>query len=112
MLKLFPAALVATLILLGTAREGQAQWVDSTGFDAGFVQYGDTMMPSEGSDFAPPYSYFAAFPGPARIYVPYNDQDTFTFQGQPYGRPYDRWSWNYLTGSYGAPARYFYPPLR
>ena len=61
--------------------------------------------------FTPPYSYYAAFPTRPRIYVGYGD-DSFPFQGQPYGQPYDRWSWTYMAGGYSPTARYFYPPLR
>src|SRR5690349_14292159 len=44
-----------------------------------------------------PYSYYAAFPYPAREYVPYGSNDLFPFYGRPYGHPYDRWSWQYMS---------------
>ncbi len=59
-----------------------------------------------------PYSYYAAFPGPAREYVPYGNNDLFGFGGQAYGHPYDRWSWSYLSGYPNTLARYYYPPVR
>lgn len=60
----------------------------------------------------PPYSYYAAFPWPARGYVPYGPGDQFPFYGQPYGHPYDRWTWPYLGGGYNRYlARYYYPPI-
>ncbi|CAN5674908.1 hypothetical protein BH23PLA1_BH23PLA1_06600 [soil metagenome] len=110
--KMIPAAMVATLILLGTAREGQGQWMNTFGYDSGFSTFDQGISLGGDLDFQPHYSYFASFPDPARLYVPYGTQDTFYFHGQPYGHPYDRWSWTYLSGTYGAPARYFYPPLR
>jgi hypothetical protein len=60
-----------------------------------------------------PYSYFAASPGPARVYVLYSDQDTFPFGGRPYGHVYDRWGWSSMGSStQNSLARYFYPPVR
>src|SRR4051794_35983345 len=40
----------------------------------------------------PPYSYWAAYPFPARAYVAYGNND-FPFYGTPYGSPSDPWSW-------------------
>jgi hypothetical protein len=59
-----------------------------------------------------PYSYAAAFPHPAREYVPYSAGDIFPYRGQPYGHPYDRWTWTYLAGYNGLMSRYYYPPVR
>lgn len=62
-----------------------------------------------------PYSYYAAWPNwPARGYVGYGPTDIFAFYGQPYGRPYDLWTWPYMSSSYygGYLARYYYPPVR
>lgn len=59
-----------------------------------------------------PYSYYAAFPGPARVYVPLNANDAFPFGGNPYGHPYDRWTWSYLGGYPESLVRYYYPPVR
>jgi hypothetical protein len=59
-----------------------------------------------------PYSYYAAWPGPARGYVPYGPSDQFAFYGQPYGHAYDRWTWAYMGGGYNRSlARYYYPPI-
>jgi hypothetical protein len=60
-----------------------------------------------------PYSYYAVAPAPARIYVPYGQNDQFPFLGRAYGNPGDRWSWYTLGGgSSRYLARYYYPPLR
>ena len=58
------------------------------------------------------YSYFAAFPGPARQYVPYGPADSFPFYGTPYGKPYDRWTWETMSGPPSTLQRYYYPPVR
>ncbi len=57
-----------------------------------------------------PYSYYGV-PSwqPARIY---EGPAVFPFYGRPYGHPYDRWTWPYISGGYDANlARYYYPPL-
>ncbi|AGA27706.1 hypothetical protein [Singulisphaera acidiphila] len=62
--------------------------------------------------YVPPYSYYAAYPGPARGYVGYGTSD-FPFYGRPYGGPSDRWSWAAMsTNGNGVLARYYYPPVR
>jgi hypothetical protein len=58
----------------------------------------------------PPYSYYAAFPEPARYYVGYGGND-FPFYGQAYGHAYDRFSWSTLSGA-NRLDRYYYPPVR
>lgn len=58
-----------------------------------------------------PYSYYAAFPGPARGYVGYG-ADPFPFYGDPYGHVYDRWTWSSMGGYPSALDRYYYPPVR
>jgi hypothetical protein len=58
------------------------------------------------------YSYPAAYPFPAREYVPYGSGDGYPFYGDPYGHPYDRWTWTNLSGAGSQPARYYYPPVR
>jgi hypothetical protein len=40
----------------------------------------------------PPYSYWAAYPFPARGYVGYGTND-FPFYGTAYGSPSDPWTW-------------------
>lgn len=59
-----------------------------------------------------PYSYDAAFPGPARVYAPYGENDIFPYSGRGYGHPYDRWSWSTLSGFPDSLNRYYYPPVR
>ena len=57
-----------------------------------------------------PYSYFAAFPEPARQYVGFGND--FPFYGRPYGHPYDRWTWQYLgNANVEALTSYDYPPV-
>jgi hypothetical protein len=57
-----------------------------------------------------PYSYYAAWPYPAREYVGYGFND-FPFYGQPYGSPNDRWSWQSMSRSYYAPRGTFGGPV-
>jgi hypothetical protein len=67
------------------------------------------------SAYVVPYSYYAAWPNwPARGYVGYGESDIFPFYGRPYGRVYDKWTWNYMSDAYygGVLARYYYPPVR
>lgn len=59
-----------------------------------------------------PYSYYAAYPSPAREYVPYGQNDIFPFDGRAYGHAYDRYSWVYMAGYNDLLSRYYYPPLR
>ncbi|HEU5118050.1 MAG TPA: hypothetical protein VFT74_15610, partial [Isosphaeraceae bacterium] len=59
-----------------------------------------------------PYSYYAAYPAPAREYVPYGQYDLFSFDGRAYGHPYDRYSWTYMAGYNDLLSRYYYPPVR
>ena len=102
------AAAVAALSLI-TMPEASAQVVASRAWAptpaGGAAGYG-SLSPIW------PYSYYAAWPGPARGYVPYGPGDQFPFYGQPYGHPYDRWTWSYMGGGYNRSlARYFYPPI-
>jgi hypothetical protein len=62
------------------------------------------------SVYWPPYSYWAAWPLPARDYVGYGSND-FPFYGRRYGSSSDPWSWSGLSG-YPAQYRYYYPPVR
>jgi hypothetical protein len=86
--------------------------------DSGAISSGGVVAPwvvSGVPDPSPvfPYSYYAAAPGPARVYVLYSDLDTFPFGGRPYGHVYDRWGWSSMgSTSQNALARYFYPPVR
>lgn len=102
------AAAVAALSLLA-ASEVSAQVVVSSPWTTAAVVGGPTYYSSA---YVPPYSYYAALPWPPRAYVPYGPSDEFAFYGQPYGHPYDRWTWPYLSGGYyGYLSRYYYPPV-
>jgi hypothetical protein len=59
-----------------------------------------------------PYSYYATFPQPARVYVGYGPNDGFPFHGQLYGHAGDRWSWSAMSSGNGSLARYYYQILR
>jgi hypothetical protein len=69
-------------------------------------------MPAAAGAPLRPYSYYAARPPlPARYYWGYGTSD-FPFHGRAYGRPYDLWTWPYISGNPTAPVtRYYYPPL-
>jgi hypothetical protein len=71
--------------------------------------YSSAAVPVQ-SVYWPPYSYWAAWPLPARDYVGYGSND-FPFYGRRYGSPSDPWSWSALAG-YPALYRYYYPPVR
>ncbi|APW61941.1 hypothetical protein [Paludisphaera borealis] len=58
-----------------------------------------------------PYSYYANFPEPARVYVGYGSNDGFPFRGQPYGHAGDRWSWSAMSTGNNSLARYYYQIL-
>jgi hypothetical protein len=90
-------------------RDGLPGWAGAGNTPAQAVAFGDT------SSYSVPYSYYAAWPNwPARQYVPYGASDIFPFHGRPYGRPYDLWTWPYMSTPFfsGALARYYYPPVR
>ncbi len=74
------------------------------------VPYEGATMNTEVRTF--PYSYYTAFPARAREYVPYGPNDSFPFYGNPYGKPYDRWTWDSMSLGSNAMQRYYYPPLR
>ena len=58
------------------------------------------------------YSYYTLSPLPPRTYVGYGSTD-FPYHGQPYGHPYDPWTWPMMSGSYGnGLARYYDPPVK
>lgn len=69
--------------------------------------------PTVGTTYIPPYSYqVVANPYASRHYAGYGTND-FPFYGRPYGRPYDAWTWNYLSHDYyNAMAHYYYEPVR
>ncbi len=119
---------LAALLAAGDAN-GQAQYVIPGGHAAPPILGPDPAVQSYyargySSAYAPapvtapagrvyPYSYYVAFPNPARTYVPYGTTDEFPFQGRSYGHPYDPWSWNHLSGGYyNSLARYYDPPVK
>lgn len=75
--------------------------------------YGRITVASVNGTYVPPYSYtVVGHPYYARHYEGYGNDD-FPFYGRIYGRPYDAWSWPYLSGGYyNALARYYYPPVQ
>jgi hypothetical protein len=113
------ALLVAAAATFAGPGSNRAEAQAMTGFGAPIVETATiSPMPAIGggivADPAPrfPYSYYAAFPTAAREYVPYGPNDMFPFHGTPYGRPYDRWTWAYMTGPPSNLQRYYYPPVR
>jgi len=82
--------------------EAGAQYVVPSGGIAGGPAV--AAMPGTAS------AYYAPRP---REYVGYGTADIFPYYGRYYGRPYDAWTWPYMSGAYQAGmARYYYPPLR
>ncbi len=72
--------------------------------------YGAWEYPASGVVPGMASSYYAPRP---RDYVGYGSADFFPYYGRYYGRPYDAWTWPYMSGAYQAGlARYYYPPLR
>jgi hypothetical protein len=89
--------------LIGSGGIGTGQPFNSGGLSGPSVYSGQRIYD---------YSYWVAYPGPSRTYVPYGALDQFPFQGRPYGNPSDRWSWYYMGGGNSRYlARYFSPPL-
>jgi hypothetical protein len=108
-MKIWIAAVAVAALCLTVAPEAPAQVVVSRAWAPAPV-IGAPVYYS--SIYVPPYSYYAALPWPARGYVPYGPGDGFPFYGEPYGHPYDRWTWPYLSGGYYRYlARYYYPPV-
>lgn len=103
------AAAAAAALWLAVVPEASAQVVVSRAWTSAPVIGGPVH---DSSVSIRPYSYYAAFPRPARGYVPYGPTDGFPFYGRPYGHPYDRWTWAYMGGGdYRYLARYYYPPV-
>src|SRR5262249_52862408 len=95
--KTWIAAAAVAALALAVAPEAPAQVIVSRPWTSAPVVDGRV---SSSPAYHWPYSYYAAWPGPARSYVPYGPGDQFPFYGQPYGHPYDRWSWSYMRGGY------------
>lgn len=104
------ATVTLAALWLAAAPEASAQVVMSRVWNAAPVIGGPVVYDS--TAYVPPYSYYAAFPWPARGYVPYGPNDGFPFYGHAYGHPYDRWTWPYMGGGYNRYlARYYYAPV-
>jgi hypothetical protein len=67
--------------------------------------YGSTNLPGGFT-----YSYYGSWTNQPRVYQSYGPFDPFPFYGQPYGHPYDRYTWAALSGE-NRLARYYYPPV-
>ena len=110
-----PAAALGFALVLAVASRADAQvvgWPDAGGSPvvASYMATGgDYVAPYPGPALIP-YSYYAAYPYPARIYVGYGSND-FPFQGRAYGSPNDPWTWYYMGGPSLYLARYYRPPL-
>src|SRR5947209_341204 len=113
------AAVIVTLALAASTARGQdviyptvsysATPVVSSYYSAPVTSWwiGPAYYPSYGY-----YSYYIMAPYPSRGYVGYGASDQFPFYGQPYGRAYDPWTWDYMGGGMAYRAHYFYPPVR
>ncbi|SIO58248.1 hypothetical protein SAMN05444166_5606 [Singulisphaera sp. GP187] len=101
-------AVAALSLALGSSAKAQTVVYQGTSATAPVVAGPTFADPS----YVPPYSYYAAYPNPARGYVGYGTND-FPYYGRPYGGPSDRWSWSAMsTAGNGGLARYYYPPVR
>jgi hypothetical protein len=116
-----PFALLLTLAGIVAASEADAQHVVYSGSATpGRVYY----SPTYSSSFSAPatasqptrtytYSYYSRSGLPARTYIGFGGGGDFPFYGQPYGHPYDAWTWPMMSGSYGnGLARYYDPPVK
>ena len=115
-----PIAALLTLAGILSASEANAQHVPRRGHGHKAASY---VSPAPSISGASSFSTMGTFrpnscgdntqsPLPAGTSVG-NGADEFPFHGQPYGRPYDRWTWSTLSGSYGQGlARYYDPPVK
>jgi hypothetical protein len=124
-MRVIPASIVVALTSLIVVSNVEAQQGYSSCSATGGTVVGEDVLinvpsgpstpvvsPFPGSGQVLPYSYWVSAPAPARIYVAYGAVDQFPFQGRPYGRPNDRWSWyNMGGGSERYLAKYYYPLL-
>jgi hypothetical protein len=112
-----PFAILLTLAGIFNASQADAQYVVHSGYASSAPSYRSTTYSSYYSVPAAPtrmysYSYYTRPPLPARTYVGYG-RDEFAFHGQPYGHPYDPWTWPMMTDSYAnGLARYYDPPVK
>jgi hypothetical protein len=105
-----PIAFLVALVAMLTATEARAQHffhhgkshrvaVAGTAPGGTVAGYPSTVARSGYSVVAPGYGGLG-----------YND---FPFSGKFYGRPYDPWTWPYMSGAYGRGlARYYDPPVK
>lgn len=105
----FAFAATLTMALAGSSAEAQV-FVGAGGpvsLTPGYGSYNSAYVPPA---YVAPYSYYVLpASAPSRIYV---GPDVYPFYGRPYGHPYDRWTWPYISGGPDANlARYYYPPL-
>jgi hypothetical protein len=120
----YPLLVLGALTFGSSARAGgwpSMHWGRSAGYTvsapapAPAVVGGGAYGMGAGPAATYPYSYWAAWPGPAREYVgygaAYGGSDGFAFYGSPYGHANDKWTWQALSGQ-NALARYYYPPVR
>lgn len=105
------ALLVAVAVALLGAHRADAQGFAPLGAPPTFVDSRGFSSPAMPPGTVYSYSYYAAFPGPARGYVGYGF-DGFPYHGSPYGHVYDRWTWPYLGGPPSALDRYYDPPVK
>jgi hypothetical protein len=114
MARLFAASLLAVVLMAASARSQEIAITSESFWPTPVVStwYSPPITPLAGPVSTPPYSYYAAYPFPARGYVGYGVADSFPFYGNPYGRPYDAWTWQYLGGANQYRMHFFYPPLR
>ena len=92
--------------------QDRVRWPDASGSPVGSsyrVMGGDYVAPTPGPALVP-YSYYAAYPRPARTYQGYGSND-FPFHGKAYGSPNDPWTWYYMGGPSRYLANYYHPPL-
>ncbi len=115
-MKQYMAALVLTLVM--SASSALAQYPNAP-FAANPVVVSSGSGTWSNWSAVPPYnpqfghySYYVTAPNIARGYVAYGPSDTFPFYGQPYGRAYDAWTWDYMGSGMANRPRYFYPPVR
>jgi hypothetical protein len=109
---LIPVGILALLLSIAVP-PAEAQVIFTSGMvSGGWVLYGSALP---GTSFAAPgwvapasYArplvptssyYIPRYPLPPRIYLGYGANDVFPYSGQPYGYPYDPWTWPSLVSN-------------
>lgn len=113
-MKLQLALLGVAFVACAAASEVRAQAVYPGGMTASVpyyspVAYGTSAYgnPPAVNPLGWPYGAYTP-----RVYVGYGNDDIFAYRGRFYGKPYDPWTWEYMSGAYQAGlARYYYPPV-